>query len=158
MKSILLIIFFLGCTPCQLDIKEKAEKHWAVLEQAVYEKWSQERVLKSLGEPKEKSLGKKNESWSYDTPNGYQEWSFSFDLKEKNVLHVGYSPTESMTGQFTLEKILARWKKLNCKKKKERIIKPHVIRDIEYYLCDGNKRINYNIYNEVSWIWIRVPK
>ncbi len=159
MRYILIIILINACSSYSLSIEEKIQLRWAILENAVNKKWNQERISSELGEPAEKHIDKNNESWFYYAQEEGQEWSISFDLKDKTVSYIGYNPPELFAMKFTLDKILERWKKFNCENKKERFVRGHgTVHDIQYYVCDGGKRIDYNRYGEVSWIRVRGAK
>ncbi len=152
MKYLLIIMLLTSCSSHQRTTEEKVKSKWIILENAVSEKWTPEKILERLGKPKEMRSNKGGESWYYQSSeNGYQEWSIG--IKGGIVTGLIYFPTGSMNDEFTLDKILKRWKKFNCKKKKsERYMKGHTVYQDQYYLCDGNKRIEYDRYNEVSWI------
>jgi hypothetical protein len=154
MKWVLLISIIVSCSSHMLLNKKRIEKRWSVLESAVDKKWNQKKVLFELGKPENKDLDNESESWFYySSDEGGQEWSISFRLKDKTVSYVGFNSPESIASEFTLDKILKRWKKLNCKKKKSKMYaKGHSVYRDQYYLCDGKKRIDYNRYKEVSWI------
>lgn len=157
MKYIVMIALFLSCSSSELSLQTKVEPKWLILEKAIAENWDQGRILQILGSPKEKTKEKFKEFWLYESSeNGVQEWSFSFNIVNKRITYIGFNPTGSMDKEFTLEKILKRWKRYNCiNKKSDWYMKRHTVYQDTYYICDGNRRINYNRYKEVSWIRIR---
>lgn len=156
MKWILLLSLLISCSTTKRTFQENINKRWAILEDAITQNWDQSKIVKLLGVPQKKIKDEIKEYWSYySSKNGIQEWSISFSLKSKKVTYVGYNPTGLMDAEFTLDKILKRWKKNNCMdKKSDWYAKGHTVYQDNYYLCDGNKRIYYNRYEEVSWIKI----
>ncbi|MCT4643160.1 MAG: outer membrane protein assembly factor BamE [Bacteriovoracaceae bacterium] len=153
MKWILLLITIVSCSSNQLSIKEAAESKWSVLEQSIVSNWNKSKVLSLLGEPSQKS-GKNEDSWVYySDQTRLQEWVIGFDIKSKKVIKVTFGPTGFLNTEFTLDKILKRWKGSSCKKMKSKMYtKGHTVYQDTYYLCGPNKRIDVNRYNEVTWI------
>jgi hypothetical protein len=157
MKWIFLLVFLLSCSSQELSTPEENEKKWFVLEQAIDNDWTQEKVLQELGEATEKSLLKGEEFWSYDNSKSESlEWTISFNTVSKKIMHITFSPFKDTRKDFTLDKVLTRWKRFNCQKKKElyQSTNGHLIKEIEYYICDGGKQISYNQYGEIRWIKI----
>ncbi|MGB0453772.1 MAG: hypothetical protein ACPGJV_08645 [Bacteriovoracaceae bacterium] len=154
MKWMLMATIFFSCSTYQSTRKKEIERRWLILERAIEDRWTQKEIVNLLGSPESKDRDKEDESWSYSSEeSGVQEWSISFNLKSKIVSYISYGPTGSLDNDFTLDKILKRWESLNCKKKKSKMYtRGHTVYQDQYYLCDGNKRIDYNRYNEVSWI------
>ncbi len=154
MRWLFIILFAISCTSFKHVGNDEIEKRWSILELAINEKWTKKDIFHILGNPESRKPDEEGESWFYDSKeNDYQEWVISFNLKGEIVTNIGFGPTGSMGKEFTLPKILERWKNLNCKKKKSKwYSKGHTVYQDIYYICDGGKRIDYNRYNEVSWI------
>ncbi len=152
MKYLLTIMLLSACSSYHITSEEKTKANWSILELAIKEKWSTGGIVKLLGKPKKIITKQDSESWYYESSeNGSQEWSIGF--KDKIVNGILFIPTGSMDSRFTLDEILKRWSNLNCKKKKSKwYSKGHTVYQDQYYICNGSKRIDYNRYNEVSWI------
>lgn len=152
----MILFLVISCTTFKDNSRNAIEQRWSILESAISAKWTKTNILNILGSPKSKKLDKEDETWFYDSKEtSYQEWIISFGLKSETVTNIIFGPTGSMNTEFTLDKILMRWKKYNCVNKKSGwYAKGHTVYQDTYYLCDGNKRIDYNRYGEVSWIKI----
>lgn len=153
MRWIALLIIFVSCSSNQLSRREEVENRWSILERSIDNGWKKSKILNMLGEPSRKHL-KNEESWIYNSKQtGFQEWVIHFDLKSKKVIGVTFGPTGILDKEFTQDKILKRWGKLNCKKRKsDMYMKGHTVYQDTFYLCDGNKRVDLNRYGEVTWI------
>lgn len=152
-----IISLLISCSSAKkLTEQEEIEKRWFVLEHAVSENWTQEKILQELGQPQEKSLHEGEEFWSYDAEGGEaQQWSVRFNPKNREIKHLAFSPYKLTRKGFTLDEVLERWKKFDCKPKEERFVSGHTVHDIQYYVCDGGKRVDYNRYKDVSWIRVK---
>ena len=154
MKWIIFSIFFISCSLLDLNTNEKkyVELVWKILENASIQSWSEDKIITTLGKPKEKYVHKNKKesiSWFYvQSETGLQEWALS--LKNKKVDGVLYMPKDPYRSEFTIKKIMFRWKNLDCKHKKKQILRPGLIKIITYVGCDNDKRIiEYNRYKEV---------
>ena len=159
MKYLFAVLFLvISCTTFKDNSRNTMEQRWSILEKAISDKWTQEDIRHILGTPQSKKFDQEDETWFYDSKeSGYQEWIISFNIKDKIVMNIGFGPTGLMDKEFTLSKILERWKKYNCvSKKSDWYSKGHTVYQDTYYLCDGNRKIEYNRYEEISWIWVRI--
>ena len=155
MKYFFILMLLMACSAHKVSTKEKVRIRWAILENAINESWTSDKIIALLGKPTEIEFDKGSKSFYYESPeNGFQEWSIGF--KENVTTGISFQPTGIMRKEFALKKIRERWEKYNCVNKISDLYrKGHTIYRDEYYLCDGGKRIDYNRYKEVSWIRVK---
>ena len=161
MKLIILLLFFISCSSTEiLNKKDNYMKSiWEIIEKSLENNWNKENLISKLGKPKEQyTHPRKKEyiAWIYfNKKTGFQEWSFTLDKKE-NIQNVLYIPIEKYRSEFTTEKIMGRWKNLNCKHEKKQELSPGLVKTVTYVTCDNNKRIiKYNRYKEVTSILVK---
>ena len=150
-------MFFVSCFSVNVQSSKNnyVETVWNILENAYHQGWNKNQIIKILGEPKEAQSHpeKKGQvSWFYfQKDTGFQEWTFG--INDGNVIAVLYMPKDHYRSEFTIEKIMIRWKELNCQHKENQIVSTDLIRVVKYIGCSNNKIIaEYNRYNQVESI------
>ena len=158
MKWIIIAMLLISCS--LLDSTTSNDSYvkstWEIIENASVQGWSKKEIISKLGSPHEKYVNPKNKeyiSWFYfQKKTGFQEWAFTFN-QEGNVKGVLYLPKDPHRSDFSIDKIMARWKNLNCEHKKKQVLMPGLIKTVSYVGCDNEKRfIEYNRYKEVESI------
>lgn len=153
-QIIILMLALIGCSSADRAL-DTTEKNWSILELAVAQNWDNEHVQRILGAPAKIETDQQYETWYYYAEGSkHQRWIVSFELSRKEVVTVGFSPTKAIDEAFSLDSVLARWKNFNCVEHNvQRPTKGHtVLRDLTYR-CDGKRKIEYNRYRELTWIW-----
>ena len=109
-------------------------------------------IIENIGQPLKKYSKKSYETWYYESlETSLQEWSI--EISNKMIKGIIYFPSSSRGNDFTLVKVLKHWKNLNCKQKKSDLYRRgHTYYQDNYYLCDDNKKIDINKYNEITSI------
>lgn len=158
MKIIIFCFFIISCSSLDTknNNKDVADYNWSIIENSNEKLLSLPEVKNLFGEPVR--------SYQYDDgtisliyfnkKTNFQEWAFAFHGDK--ITGITYIPQAPFRNDFTLDKILKRWKDLNCKKIEEPVITSHTINTKTYMSCDKGRRIvNYNRYNEVSSIYVK---
>lgn len=155
MKVLIFIIMFLtGCTSLKTN---ELKQTWKVIEDAPSKHWSRSNLENVIGVPNKemKNPTKKIHLALLYEQDNRQKWGITMS-KHNIVESVTYLPTNIYRHEFTIEKIMDRWKDLNCKKEEKQILTPHVIKKERFISCDNGKRIiHYNRYNEVESILVK---
>lgn len=161
MKYIIFLILLISCSSLKKpnDTIDHLILIWQLLEKAPSEQWYKDKLVSNIGYPKEKIPHPKKKNltgWIYlNTENSFQEWGITID-KNNIVDSVTYIPSGKYRPEFTIEKIMDRWKDLKCKKEEKQVLTPHVIKKERFISCDNGKRIiHYNRYNEVESILVK---
>lgn len=160
MKLLIPILLLVACTTTYKKASNQSpELIWDVIENAPSQRWSDTQLIQKIGKPNQVFkrptkgifLG-----WTYkNEASGFQEWGISF-YDDMTVESVTYLPQEIHRHEFTIEKIMTRWKHLNCTHKKNKVLNPGLIRIESYIECGSDKRVaKYNKYNEIESILVK---
>ena len=155
---IFILLFTTGCSSFSNKTEDYVKRTWNIIENASTKKWSTSQLINHIGQPtqvfkqpaKHIYLG-----WIYDNKSsGFQEWGIS--IEKNNIIDsVTYLPKDPYRHEFTIEKIMARWKNLNCSHKTQQKLSPGLVKTIAYLDCDnGHRIVKYNMYKEVESILV----
>lgn len=143
-----------GCTSLKTN---ELKQTWNVIENASTKNWTKDKLENEIGVAQEEiksPTARIHLTLLYEQSNR-QKWGITIS-KNNIVESVTYLPTDIYRHEFTIEKIMNRWKNLNCKKEEKQILTPHVIKKERFISCDNGKRIiHYNRYNEVESILVK---
>ncbi len=160
MKLVILLAFLISCSSVKTFVSEDNYllSAWEIIEDASPKNWNKEQLISKLGLPKEQYSHPKKQNhsaWIYfDKKTGFQEWGIS--INQDGIAHsVTYLPKDPYRHEFTIEKIMARWKNLNCSHKTKQELSPGLVKIITYLDCDnGHRIVKYNMYKEVESILV----
>ncbi len=159
MKWSILIVLLTSCASVHQAKENHIEVIWNIIENASINGWSPKKLISKIGEPKQKIEKPTHDiysAWIYsDRESGFQEWGISIK-KDNTIGSITYLPKDPYRHEFTVNKIMARWKNLNCKHEKKQELSPGLVKIVTYVACDNNKRIvKYNRYKEVESILVK---
>ncbi len=158
MKILLLLIFLMSCSTTKMQSDNYVTTVWKIFDKVSNKTLKVEELSSTFGDTKEKYKHPKKKhtvAWLYrDRETHFQEWSFEIS-NGKKIESVLYYPNESYRHEFTIEKIMANWKNLNCIHKTRQELSPGLIKTVTYLDCDNSQRIiTYNMYKEVESILV----
>ena len=160
MKLIILLVFLISCSSVKTIVNENNDllSTWEIIENASLKSWNKELLISKLGLPNEKYSHPKKQNhsaWIYlNKKTGFQEWGITLK-HDRTIISVTYLPNDPYRNEFTIEKIMARWKNFNCIDKTELKLSPGLVKTITYLDCDnGHRIITYNMYKEVESILV----
>ncbi len=152
-------LLFLSCAFNQAERTSTAgtPSSWDILDNSVANGWSKEMLLSKLGSAdsiiKEKTSPLQETLIFLNKTTHNQEWAFRLDGNNK-VVSVVYLPGPESIESFRLEIVKKHWEKFNCKAQEKQSISPGLISTTKYLACDGKRTIEYDKYDEVSYIGI----
>ena len=147
-------MFLTACTSLKTN---ELKQTWNVIENASSKHWTKSKLENEIGiaQKEIKNPVKKIHLALLYEQNNRQKWGITLS-KDNTVESVTYLPTDSYRSEFTIQKIMNRWRDLNCKKEEKQVLTPHVIKKERFITCDNGKRIiRYNQYNEVESILVK---
>ena len=155
-NKIKILFVFLLIASCTHEKIHENQDEWGLINKIEIEKWNEEKIISSLGEPNNIYENEKQnlKFLIYDYPlSNHQKWSFEIS-KNGELRNITFLPNNSNRKDFSSEKLISRWSR--CVKKKSTDNSQHYIRYI-YSLECGEKHKGYmNKIGEVTSISIEL--
>ena len=164
MKYLIIFTFLISCSSINNPRPKEnyVESRWEIIENATLKKWGYKQLISKLGQPHGKykhPIKTDHIAWIYyQKSTGIQEWAFVLN-KQGIIVSVLYKPKDPYRYEFTIDKIITRWKNFNCKHEKKQELRPGLVKVITYLDCDtGNRIVKYNMYKQVTSINVSASK